>query len=236
MVTTKQQFIGWIRAMRIQFLFAYIILGIGGLVIGYIQFHIPIESVQATLSFVIIFISVIGINFRDEAADWLDGYDKIYGGAGVIREGLLTPKSLQITGRLLNLIGFLLAVLQTWFKPQLIWLLVPIFLVVLGPNLLTEKITLGHELFPAFSFIASLLWTFLGQGWVLTAPTIWFSVFGFVMVFALVPYQDIGDYEADKKSGKKTLTVRLGIDGVGQLMIGVALISFVFLYITLITL
>ena len=112
MVTTKQQFIGWIRAMRIQFLFAYIILGIGGLVIGYIQFHIPIESVQATLSFVIIFISVIGINFRDEAADWLDGYDKIYGGAGVIREGLLTPKSLQITGRLLNLIGFLLAVLQ----------------------------------------------------------------------------------------------------------------------------
>ncbi|MEJ2277920.1 MAG: hypothetical protein P8Y70_09260 [Candidatus Lokiarchaeota archaeon] len=62
-----------------------------------------------------------------------------------------------------------------------------------------------------------------------------FVIFAFLLIFALVPYQDIGDYEADLKSGKKTLTVKLGIDAVGQLSILIAVISIIFLYISILT-
>ncbi|MEJ2252277.1 MAG: hypothetical protein P8Y70_19285, partial [Candidatus Lokiarchaeota archaeon] len=62
-----------------------------------------------------------------------------------------------------------------------------------------------------------------------------FVIFAFLLIFALVPYQDIGDYEVDLKSGKKTLTVKLGIDAVGQLSILIAVISIIFLYISILT-
>jgi 1,4-dihydroxy-2-naphthoate octaprenyltransferase len=233
MVTVKQQLIGWIRALRIQFVIGYIILGAGGIVIGSVQFHTPINILQEFIAFSIIILAAIGINFRDEASDWVAGYDKEHGGAGVIRENLLTVKSLQTVGILANFISLLLATIQAWLYPSLIYVLIPIFIVIVGANYITEKITLGHEIGPAFSFAMCVLWTYFSQGWQLTEATIWFVIFAFILVFALVAYQDTGDYDADKKSGKKTLTVRLGLDAVGQLSIGLALIGLIILYITI---
>ena len=59
------------------------------------------------------------------------------------------------------------------------------------------------------------------------------SVFIYLIVLALVPYQDIGDVESDLKSGKKTLTVRLGLDGIGHLCIFLALGSLLVLSLAL---
>jgi 4-hydroxybenzoate polyprenyltransferase len=54
-------------------------------------------------------------------------------------------------------------------------------------------------------------------------------------VLALVPYQDVVDYEVDSKTGKKTLTVKLGIDAVGQLSIIIGILSIIFLYLSILT-
>ena len=230
MVTRKQKIIGWLRATRPQFLFAYIVLGLGGLFIGLALFKILPSVSYAFLSFTTIILSTIGIHFRDEAADWLDGFDIEYGGVGVIRKGILEAKSLQFWGRLLDMIAIGIAVVHAYLVPSLIYVIIPISLVIIGANYLTERVFLGHEFFPALSFAMSFLWVYLGQGWPFTTGILYFTLFAFTMVFALAPYQDIGDYETDKKSDKKTLTVKLGIDAVGQFSILIALLSLFLLY------
>ena len=158
-----------------------------------------------------------------------------YGGTGVIREGILDAHSLQVSGRTLNVIGGALGAIQVFYAPQLLYLAIPIAFVILGANYLTERVPLGHEIMPAFAFAATFLWVYLAQGWSLTLGTLLFFLFAFAIVFALVPYQDIGDYEADKKSGKKTLTVKLGVDATGHFSILIALLSLIILYYAILT-
>jgi 4-hydroxybenzoate polyprenyltransferase len=63
-----------------------------------------------------------------------------------------------------------------------------------------------------------------------------FSLFSYLVALAFVPYQDIGDYEYDRRSGKKTLTVRLGPDKIGILSIMIGLAAILVLYGALLTL
>lgn len=233
MVTKKEKSLAWLRAVRLQFVIAYVILGIGGLIVGSSILGNKINIPFAVLSFAIIIISGIGVHYRDEASDWIEGYDKEIGGVGVIREGLLKPEPLQNVGRILNIISLGLSGLQIYFVHQLIYIIFPIMAVVIGANYFTEKVPLGHELGPAFAFSMAFVWVYMGQGWIVTNGVIWFSVFLFVLIFALVPYQDVGDYEGDIKTGKKTLTVKMGIDKVGQFSIIIALISLIILYISI---
>jgi 4-hydroxybenzoate polyprenyltransferase len=234
MVTKKQKVIGWIKVLRPKFLISYILLGIGGIVIG-IHAGNEINNPLLALSFITILLAGVGVHFRDEASDWLAGYDVESGGVGVIREGILGVKSLQNVGRILTGISLVFAILNVFLVWQLIFIIIPIAIVIVASNYLTERISLGHEIAPAFAYTMALLWVYMGQGWNITISTIWFATFAFLFVLALVPYQDVGDYKADLKSGKKTLTVKLGIDAVGQLSILIAVVSLIFLYLSILT-
>ncbi|MEJ2277921.1 MAG: hypothetical protein P8Y70_09265 [Candidatus Lokiarchaeota archaeon] len=171
-VTNKQKAIGWIKAIRPKFLISYIILGFGGIVIGIINSSNKLNAPLLILSLCTILLAGIGVHFRDEASDWLAGYDKIAGGVGVIREGILKVRSLQITGRVLTAISLGLVILHTIIIWQLIYIVVPIVVVILASNFITEKISLGHEIGPAFAYSMALLWVFLGQGWIFTFSTL----------------------------------------------------------------
>jgi len=233
MATKKQQAIGWIKAIRPKFLVSYVVLGIGGIIIGINHPGNTIDIVLLILSFITIITAGIGVHYRDEAADWLAGYDLESGGVGVIRDGILKVKHLQIVGRILTIISLGFAILQVFITWQLIYILIPLVPVIVLSNYVSESITLGHEVAPAFAYSMSLLWVFLAQGWIFTLSTLYFVIFAFLFVLALVPYQDVGDYEVDLKTGKKTLTVKLGIDAVGQLSIIIAVISLIFLYLSI---
>lgn len=235
MVTKKQQVVGWIRALRPKFLVSYVLLGFGGIVMGIINPENELNITLLTLSFITIILAGIGVHYRDEASDWLAGYDIESGGVGVIREGILKVKHLQIVGRILTGISLGFAILQVFLVWQLIYIIVPIVIVIIISNYISEEVPLGHEIAPAFAYSMALLWVFMAQGWAVNFSTIWFVIFAFLFVLALVPYQDVGDYEADLKSGKKTLTVKLGVDAVGQLSILIAVISFIFLYLSILT-
>jgi 1,4-dihydroxy-2-naphthoate octaprenyltransferase len=230
MVTRKEKNIAWFKATRPQFLFAYIVLGIGGIALGTAQFR-SLPSIEWLMySFAVIILAAIGIHFRDEAADWIAGFDREHGGVGVIRDGILEAKPLQNWGRALDIVAIGLALVQTWFTPILLVAVIPSIIIIVGSNYITERIPLGHEVTPALAFMLTLLWTYLGQGWHFTIGTVLFVVFTFVIIFALVPYQDVGDYEADKQTGKKTLTVKLGIDHVGLFSILIALLAMLVLF------
>ena len=138
-------------------------------------------------------------------------------------------------GRILTVISLGLTILNVFLIWQLIYIVIPIIIVIVTSNYITEKVSLGHEIAPAFAYSMALLWVYMGQGWIISFSTICFVIFSFLFVLALVPYQDVGDYEADLKSGKKTLTIKLGIDAVGQLSILIAIISVIFLYLSILT-
>ena len=237
-VTINQKLFGLIRLARPQFLFAYLIVGLGGLVIG-AQQGLEIDLFVAAYSIIAVLTSAIGVHYRDEAGDWAAGYDIEYGGMGVIREGTLSENTVRLLGRMISFLTIMMAIVQASYmflfknQPSLLIIGVPILIMIVFVNYLTEEIPLGHEIITAGSYLATFYWIYLAQAWDITTSVIFFSVFIYLIVFALIPYQDIGDTEVDAKSGKKTLTRKLGIDGVGQLSIFIGLISFVFLYLGL---
>ncbi len=239
-VSNNQKLFGLIRLARPQFLIAYLIVGVGGLVVGARQ-GLDIDLFVALYSIIVVLISAIGVHYRDEAGDWTTGYDIEYGGMGVIREGTLSENTVRLLGRIISFITIIMGIIQASYlflsknQPILLIIGVPIFIMIVLVNFLTEEIPLGHEIITAGSYLATFYWIYLAQAWNITTSVLFFSVFVYLIVFALIPYQDIGDIEVDTKTGKKTLTRKLGLDGVGILSIFIGLISIVFLYFALLT-
>lgn len=239
-VSMNQKIFGLIKLARPQFLIAYLIVCIGGLVVGVRQ-GFEIDSYTAIYSIIVILISAIGVHYRDEAGDWASGYDIEYGGMGVIREGTLSENNVRSLGRIISFITIILGIVQAIVlslsknDPILLIIGIPIFIMIVLVNYLTEEIPFGHEIITAGSYLAAFYWIYLAQSWNVTTYVIFFSIFVYLIVFALVPYQDIGDVEVDAKTGKKTLTRKLGLEGVGILSIFVGLISLVFLYLAILT-
>ncbi|UCE12876.1 MAG: hypothetical protein JSV04_11870 [Candidatus Heimdallarchaeota archaeon] len=239
-VPTNQKIFGLIRLARPQFLLAYLIVGVGGLAIG-AQQGLDIDYFVAFYSIIVVLVSAIGVHYRDEAGDWAAGFDIEYGGMGVIREGTLSENTVRLLGRIISFITIIMAILQAVYlfitknQPILLIIGIPIIIMIVFVNYLTEEIPLGHEIITAGSYLATFYWIYLAQAWNITTSVLFFSVFIYLIVFALIPYQDIGDMEVDIKTGKKTLTRKLGIDGVGQLSIIIGLISIVFLYLALLS-
>ncbi len=221
---------GFIRLLRPQFLLAYLIVGIGGIAIGFTQDQKLTTNSFSILGFLPIILAAMGVHLRDEASDWVNGYDTEYGGMGVIREGLYSVKTVKRLGFLFTAIGIILGVLQAFFLPILWFIGIPMLIVIIFANYLTEEIFLGHEMVTASTYWGTFLWVYLAQDWQITLSIALFSIFIYLIVFALIPYQDIGDYEVDKKNGKKTLTARLGVDGIGQLSVFIGLFSLLMLY------
>lgn len=239
-VSINQKIFGLIRLARPQFLFAYLIVGVGGLVVG-AQQGLDIDIFVALYSVIVVLISAIGVHYRDEAGDWAAGYDIEYGGMGVIREGTLSENTVRLLGRIISIITITMGIIQALYlfiaknQPTLLIIGVPIFIMIVLVNYLTEEIPLGHEIITSGSYLATFYWIYLAQAWDITISVLFFSVFVYLIVFALVPYQDIGDVETDAKTGKKTLTRKLGLDGVGLISIFVGLTSLVFLYLALLS-
>ncbi|MHA1978045.1 MAG: prenyltransferase [Candidatus Hodarchaeales archaeon] len=229
---------GFIKLTRPQFLIAYLIIALGGLSQGLVQ-EFTINSFHALLAIFATLISAIGVHYRDEAGDWASGYDKVLGGMGVIRDGILDEKTVRNAGRLITVFAILTGILQATLlyldhnQISLFIIGIPILVVIIFVNFLTEEVPLGHEFFTTASYLATFFWVYLSQNWTITPSVIFYSIFIFLLVFALVPYQDIADIETDRKTGKKTLSVKLGIDGMGHLCIFAGLIALLFLYISM---
>ncbi len=236
--TMTPKLLGFIKATRPQFLIAYVIIAFGALTQGVVENN-TIDPFIALFSILIALVSAIGVHYRDEAGDWASGYDKEIGGMGVIRDGILEENTLRFVGRVISGVTIVLGILQasilyiTHNDLSLFIIGLPIFIMIVLVNFLTEEIPFGHEVITAGSYLATFYWLFLAQHWIITPSTFFFSIFIYLVVFALVPYQDIGDYETDKKTGKKTLVVKMGLDELGHLAIFVGLTALVFLYISM---
>ena len=229
------KFTGYIKLMRPQFLIAYLIIALGALAQGLVQ-DFTIDPFHAVYAIFATLMSAVGVHYRDEAGDWASGYDTEIGGMGVIRDGILAENTVRNAGRIITTIAIAIGIFQAYLlfsefeQISLFVIGVPILIVIVFVNFLTEEVPLGHEIFTTGSYLATFYWVYLSQNWIVNSSVILYSIFIFLVVFALVPYQDIADIESDKKTGKKTLSAKLGIDGMGHLCIFAGLIALLFLY------
>lgn len=236
MPSRKQQLTGAFKLLRPQFLLAYTIVGIGGVTFGFVQLQIVPNLFVMLYAFIPLILAAMGVHLRNEAFDWLAGYDREHGGMGVIREGIFSPKQVKIAGTILIIAAFLMAIYQILGNLTLLFVATPMGAVIIYADYIGRQKAGLRELIIASSYWGSFLWIYLGVGWPITAAILVLSIFVFMIVFSLVPYQDIGDYQVDLQSGKTTLVVRLGLDKTGILCIFVALISLFFLYLGVILL
>ena len=236
MTSRNSQIKGAIKLLRPQFLLAYSIVGIGGIIFGYVQIHLFPNLFLILYSFIPLLLAGMGVHLRNEAVDWMAGYDREHGGMGVIRDGIFSARRVKMAGIILIVPAFLIALLQIWWNWILLVVAIPMGLVIIFSDYIGARKAGIREVVIASSYWGSFMWLYIGQGWTIT-PAIWIiSIFVLMIVFALVPYQDIGDYSADLKSGKRTLVVAVGLDKTGILCIFVALISLLFLYLGIILL
>jgi len=239
-ISQKEKLAGLVKLTRPQFLIAYFIVAIGGLTMG-LRENYSIDLSMAIFAILNVLLSAIGVHYRDEAGDWGSGYDKEIGGMGIIRNGIFTEDSVRNMGRILSFLTILLGIFQALIlliienQGILFQIGIPIFVMIIFVNFLTEEIPLGHEIITAGSYFATFYWVFFSQNWILTPSVLFFSFFLYLIVFALIPYQDIADLEADAKTGKKTLASKLGLDGIGHLAIFIGLLSLLLLYVALLT-
>ena len=226
---------GWVIASRPQFVIAYVIFFFGGIVFGKVQGFDPSPD-RIIGSIMVMVIAALAVHYRDESADWSAGYDREHGGAGVVRSGLLSAGALSRVGAVLAACAIGLIALLCYYEPWAAIAGVPGIVMILFHNGLTERISMGHELVTALSYWSAVTWAYSTQGWQVTRAFALFSLFSYLVALAFVPYQDIGDYEYDRRSGKKTLTVRLGPDKIGILSIMIGLAAILVLYGALLTL
>ncbi|MFX0150544.1 MAG: hypothetical protein ACFFAJ_07200 [Candidatus Hodarchaeota archaeon] len=241
-ISLNQKIVGIIKLARPQFLIAYLIVSTGGIVVG-LWHGFRMDIFVAIYSMLTVLLSAVGVHYRDEAGDWAAGYDIELGGMGIIREGVFSEQTVRFWGRIISTITIIMGITQALYlllilnDPILLIIGIPIFLMIVFVNYLTEEIPLGHEIITAGSYLTTFYWMYLAQGpqWIITPSVLFFSAFIYLVVFALVPYQDIADLEVDARTGKKTLASKLGLDGVGHLSIFVGLISLLLLYLALLS-
>ena len=155
--TITPKLLGFIKATRPQFLIAYVIIAFGALTQGVAENN-TIDPLIALFSILIALVSAIGVHYRDEAGDWASGYDKEIGGMGVIRDGILEENTLRLVGRVISGVTIVLGVLQasilyiTHNDLNLFIIGLPIFIMIVLVNFLTEEIPLGHEVITAGSY------------------------------------------------------------------------------------
>ena len=72
-ISLNQKIVGIIKLARPQFLIAYLIVGIGGIVVG-LWHGFSMDIIVAIYSFLTVLLSAVGVHYRDEAGDWAAGY------------------------------------------------------------------------------------------------------------------------------------------------------------------
>jgi 4-hydroxybenzoate polyprenyltransferase len=219
----------YLRAARPHFIVAYLVFFAGGLVLGRVEGQ-AVSTGYAVTSAAILVVAAVAVHFRDEAYDWVHGYDREHGGAGVVRDGTLGHITLSRAGAALAAAAALGITVLCVLQPLTLAAGIPGVAMILFHNHLTERVAYGHEMVTALSYGTAVMWAYLSQGWTPTASFVLFSLFAFLVALAFVPYQARGAFADDKKNGKKPRPGTLGIDTVGLVSIAVGLVSLVVLY------
>lgn len=183
----------------------------------------------------------IGTNFANDVFDYKKGADthERLGPVRVTQAGLLKPEQVMtgmwITFGLATLIGVYLLAVAGW--PVVF---IGLFSILAGIAYTGGPFPLGYNgLGDIFVFIffglVAVCGTYFVQAGTVSAAAVWAAIPMGLLATAILVVNNLRDVDTDTKAGKKTLAVRLGVNGARieyDLMVGGALLCPVLMWLT----
>lgn len=207
----------WSRAIRIKFLLASVIAVTNGIVISYWKTGY-IDIGYAILTYVGIMCLHISVDLLNDYSDFKRGIDtntkrtKFSGGTGVIPENLISSRLIYCAGIIFLILGGLVGLYFVTIKGIIILVLL-IFAIISIYFYSTNIVNAGlGELFVAIKGCMIVLGSYYIQSDSIELTSVYVGVIVGLLSSVVLLVTSFPDYDADKKSGRRTLVIVIGKD------------------------
>lgn len=205
----------WSRAIRIKFLLASVIAVTNGIVISYWKTGY-IDIGYAVLTYVGIMCLHISVDLLNDYSDFKRGIDtntkrtKFSGGTGVIPENLISSRLIYCAGIIFLIVGGLVGLYFVTIKGIIILVLL-IFAIISIYFYSTNIVNAGlGELFVAIKGCMIVLGSYYIQSDSIDITSVYVGIIIGLLSSVVLLVTSFPDYDADKKSGRRTLVIVIG--------------------------
>jgi 1,4-dihydroxy-2-naphthoate polyprenyltransferase len=221
----------WSRAIRIKFLLASIIAVTNGIAISYWKTG-ELDFGYAILTYFGIIFLHISVDLLNDYWDFKRGIDtntkrtKYSGGTGVIPENLINSKLIYCAGVIFLIMGGLIGLYFVTIKGIIILILL-IFAIISIYFYSTNIVNAGlGELFVAIKGSMIVLGSYYIQSDQIDLTSIYVGIIIGLLSAVVLLVTSFPDYEADKKSGRRTLVIVMGKENSIKLFITIVTITY----------
>lgn len=227
----KKIFFLWTRAIRIKFLLASIIAVSNGIAISYWKTG-ELDFGYAILTYFGIICLHISVDLLNDYWDFKRGIDtntkrtKYSGGTGVIPENLINSKLIYCAGVIFLILGGLTGLYFVTIKGIIVLILLT-FAIISIYFYSTNIVNAGlGELFVAVKGSMIVLGSYYIQSDTIDLTSIYVGVIIGLLSAVVLLVTSFPDYEADKKSGRRTLVIVIGKENSIKLFITIVTITY----------
>ena len=221
----------WSRAIRIKFLLASIIAVTNGIAISYWKTG-ELDFGYAILTYFGVICLHISVDLLNDYWDFKRGIDtntkrtKYSGGTGVIPENLINSKLIYCAGVIFLILGGLIGLYFVTIKGIIILILL-IFAIISIYFYSTNIVNAGlGELFVAIKGSMIVLGSYYIQSDQIDLTSIYVGIIIGLLSSVVLLVTSFPDYEADKKSGRRTLVIVMGKENSIKLFITIVTITY----------
>ena len=221
----------WSRAIRIKFLLASIIAVTNGIAISYWKTG-ELDFGYAILTYFGIICLHISVDLLNDYWDFKRGIDtntkrtKYSGGTGVIPENLINSKLIYCAGVIFLILGGMIGLYFVTIKGIIILILL-IFAIISIYFYSTNIVNAGlGELFVAIKGSMIVLGSYYIQSDQIDLTSIYVGIIIGLLSSVVLLVTSFPDYEADKKSGRRTLVIVMGKENSTKLFITIVTITY----------
>jgi 1,4-dihydroxy-2-naphthoate octaprenyltransferase len=220
----------WFRAIRIKFILASIIAVSNGIAISYWKTG-SVDPGYALLTYFGIMCLHISVDLLNDYSDFKRGIDtntkrtRYSGGTGVIPENLISPRLIYCVGVVFLILGGLTGLYFVTIKGIVILTLLS-FAIISIYFYSTNIVNAGlGELFVATKGCMIVMGSYYIQSDTIDLTSVFVGIIIGLLSAVVLLVTSFPDYEADKKSGRRTLVILSGKQNSVKIVAGIIIIT-----------
>jgi 1,4-dihydroxy-2-naphthoate octaprenyltransferase len=221
----------WFRAIRLKFILASIIAVSNGIAISYWKTG-AVDPGYALLTYFGIMCLHISVDLLNDYSDFKRGIDnntkrtRYSGGTGVIPENLISPRLIYCAGVVFLILGGLTGLYFVAVKGIIILILLS-FAIISIYFYSTNIVNAGlGELFVAIKGCMIVLGSYYIQSNIIDLTSIYVGIIAGLLSAAVLLVTSFPDYEADKKSGRRTLIIIAGKENSVKIFVAIVIVTY----------
>ena len=220
----------WFRAIRIKFILASIIAVSNGIAISYWKTGV-VDPGYALLTYFGIMCLHISVDLLNDYSDFKRGIDtntkrtRYSGGTGVIPENLISPRLIYCVGVVFLILGGLTGLYFVTIKGIVILILLS-FAIISIYFYSTNIVNAGlGELFVAIKGCMIVMGSYYIQSDTIDLTSVFVGIIIGLLSAVVLLVTSFPDYEADKKSGRRTLVILSGKQNSVKIFAGLIIVT-----------